>query len=805
MATNDYKVPLEDLRWVCDTDQFDFETTADLPNLDDTIGQERALRAIDLSLGMSESGYNLYIAGEAGTGRTSSIMNLLVKRAKKEPAPSDWCYVHNFKSPDNPVSLALKAGMGNQLEKDMQELLTTVRNDIPKALESKDYENQKAAIVQEHQDENNALFSALEQEAKEKGFSLQRTVSGLVMVPQKDERNFTQEEYEALSDEEQKKIDTIGNALKEKLTDLISQIRENEKSVKEALAKLDRSLGLSAVGHYIEPLKRKYAEFSRVLAYLDEVQEDILLNLEDFKGTPQQPQIPGLKLPTQAPSFERYTVNLFVDNCEQCGAPVVYEANPTYNNLFGRIDHVMQMGGVASTNFTLIKPGALHKANGGYLVVNARDVLTSPFAWEALKRCIRNSEIKIEDVLEQYRIITVVSLKPESIPMSAKIIMIGSPWIYYLLFHLEPDYRKFFKVKADFESRITRTPEIIKDYALFISSHCSRERLRPFDKGAVAGIIEYSSRMVEDQQKFSTQFMEIADLIREANYWAGKGGSTTVTRDFVKQAIEEKIYRSNRIEERLQELIAEGTILVDTSGSEVGQVNGLSVITLGDYAFGKPSRVTARVFMGKGGMVNIEREVKLSGPIHDKGVLILTGYLGGKFAHDKPLSFSASICFEQSYEGVEGDSASSTELYSLLSVLSDVPIKQGIAVTGSVNQLGKVQPIGGVNYKIEGFFDVCKAKGLTGEQGVMIPRSNLRNLMLKDEVVEAVKEGNFHIWSVETIDQGIEILTGISAGDRGADGSYPEGTINHKVDRRLREILENMKKFSAGNEKEEKK
>jgi len=389
--------------------------------------------------------------------------------------------------------------------------------------------------------------------------------------------------------------------------------------------------------------------------------------------------------------------------------------------------------------------------------------------------------------------------------MQSKIIMIGSPWIYYLLFHLEPDYRKFFKVKADFESRVTRTPEIIKDYALFISSHCSREQLRPFDKGAVAGIIEYSSRMVEDQQKFSTQFMEIADLIREADYWAGKGGSATVTRDFVKQAIEEKIYRSNRIEERIQELIAEGTILVETSGSEVGQVNGLSVITLGDYAFGRPSRVTARVFIGKGGMVNIEREVKLSGPIHDKGVLILSGYLGGKFAHDKPLSFSASICFEQSYEGVEGDSASSTELYSLLSVLSNVPIKQGIAVTGSVNQLGKVQPIGGVNFKIEGFFDVCKAKGLTGEQGVMIPRSNLRNLMLKDEVVAAVKEGNFHIWSVETIDQGIEILTGVPAGERGADGSYPEGTINHKVDMRLREILENLKKFSAGTEKEEKK
>jgi predicted ATP-dependent protease len=802
--TDDRRVPLESLRWVCDPEQLDFATTDDLPELEGTIGQERALRAIDFSLGMSECGFNLYISGEAGTGRTSSIMSLLKKRAKGEPAPSDWCYVNNFKSPDNPVALALSAGMGNELEKDMRELLSGVRTDIPKALESKEYESNKTAIVQEQQERNNIMFAELEQEAKEKGFALQRTVSGLVMVPQKEGRNFTQDEYDALPADEQAKIDTVGNELKEKLADLVSQIRENEKEVKEALANLDRNLGLSAVGHHIEPLKKKFAEFPRVITYLDDVQEDILLNLEDFKGTQPQTPFPGLKLPVQTPSFERYTVNLLVDNCEQCGAPVVFEANPTYNNLFGRVDHVMQMGGVATTNFTLIKSGALHRANGGYLVVNARDVLLSPFSWDALKRCIRNSEIKIEDILEQYRIITMVSIKPDPIPMQAKIIMIGSPWIYYLLFYMEPDYRKFFKVKADFDSRVNRNPEVVKDYALFVSSHCKKENLLPFDRSAVAGIIEYSCRMVEDQGKFSTQFMEIADLIREADFWARRAGGTTVTGAFVKQAVEEKIYRSNRVEERLQELFDEGTLLVDTSGGEVGQVNGLSVMTMADYTFGRPSRVTARVFLGRGGMVNIEREVKLSGPIHDKGVLILTGYLGGKFAHDKPLSFSASICFEQSYEGIEGDSASSTELYALLSVLSGAPIRQGIAVTGSVNQLGMVQPIGGVNYKIEGFFAVCKSKGLTGEQGVMIPRSNVRNLMLKDEVVDAVRDGKFHIWSVETIDQGIEILTGIPAGERQADGSYPEGTINRMVDTRLREMLESMKKFSGSADKEEK-
>ncbi|HLO26986.1 MAG TPA: Lon protease family protein, partial [Geobacteraceae bacterium] len=476
-----------------------------------------------------------------------------------------------------------------------------------------------------------------------------------------------------------------------------------------------------------------------------------------------------------------------------------------YNNLFGRIEHVMQMGGAATTNFTLIKPGALHRANGGYLIVDAREVLINPFAWDALKRCIRNGEIKVEDVLEQYRFMTFVSLKPEPVPLQAKIIMIGSPWIYYLLFYLEPDYRKLFKVKADFDSRITRSPEIIRDYALFVATHCKGEKLLPFDRSGVAGLVEFSARLVEDQGRLSSQFMEIADLIREASYWAGKAGSPLVTKEFVKKAMEEEVYRSNRIEERMQELFDDGTIMVDTAGAEVGQINGLSVITLGDYTFGRPSRVTARVYMGRAGMVNIEREVKLSGPIHDKGMLILTGYLGGKFAHDKPLSFSASICFEQSYEGVEGDSASSTELYSLLSALSGLPLKQGIAVTGSVNQLGKVQPIGGVNYKIEGFYAVCKARGLSGDQGVIIPKSNERHLMLKDEVVEAVRSGRFHIWSVETVDQGIEMLTGVPAGEMLPEGGYPEGTVNFLVEKRLRTMVENMKKFSAAAEKDERR
>jgi lon-related putative ATP-dependent protease len=807
MLADDCKVRKEKLAWKCDPEIFEFETTEELPYLEDTIGQERATRSIDFGLSMVENGFNLYLAGETGTGRTSSIMNILKKRAKTESPPLDWCYVFNFKSPDNPLNLSLHVGMGKGLEQDMKELLQAIKNDIPKALQSKEYELDKNKIVMENQEKNNQLFSRMEKEAEEKGYALQRTVSGLVVVPQKEDRNMTQEEYEQLPDDEKEKIDEIGNELKGKLADILASVRENEKEVRDALARLDRDLGMSAVGHHIQPLKEKYKEYPKVIAYLESVQEDILLNLDDFKGGEQQQQvIPGLKLPsTQAPSFERYTVNVFVDNSSTEGAPVVYEANPTYNNLFGRIDHVVQMGGVTSTNFTLIKPGALHRANGGYLVMDARQVLTNPFAWDALKRCIRNGEIKIEDVLEQYRFITIVSLKPQPVPLKAKIIMIGSPWIYYLLYYMEPEYRKLFKVKADFESRVTRTADVLKGYALFVSSHCKKENLLPFHRNAVSALMEYAARSVEDQGKLSSQFMEISDLIREADYWARKDSKTVVDADAIKRAIEEKVFRSNLVEERIQELIAEGTLYVDTEGAEVGQVNSLSVIQLADYTFGRPSRVTARIFMGRRGMVNIEREVKLSGPIHDKGVMILTGYLGGKYAHDKPLTFSASICFEQSYEGVEGDSASSTELYALLSALSGVPLKQGIAVTGSVNQLGKIQPIGGVNHKIEGFYAVCREKGLTGEQGVIIPKSNERNLMLKDEVIEAVTAGKFHVWSVETIDQGIELLTGVPAGDMQPDGSYPEGSINFLVDNRLKEIVDKMKKYTATPEKEEKK
>lgn len=787
-----FLIPADKLRWSCDPDLLDFETTDELPDFNDAIGQKRALRSIEFGLGVDGSGFNLYISGETGTGRTSTIASILSKRAKTEPQPHDWVYVNNFKDSDSAISLDLPAGKGSELAADMKELIEAFRKDIPKALESSEYENRRAELLENYQAASNELFQELEKASEKLGFSLQRTVSGLVIVPQKSGRNYTQEEYDALNEKKRLKLEKQGKELTEQLNEVLRQVRDQEKTTKEALAQADRDLGMSCLGHRLDPLREKYGELEKVVKYLESVQEDILNTLDDFKPQSTQPQIPGIKMPRQEPTFDRYQVNVLVDNKDTDGAPVVFESNPTYNNLFGRIEHVMQYGGVAVTDFTMIRAGALHRANGGYLVIDAREVLINPFVWDSLKRCIRNNEIRIEDVLEQYRFMTMVSLKPEPVQMRSKIILIGTPWIYYLLFHLDPDYRKFFKVKAEFDSRVARTPEIMRDYALFVASHCRAEGLLPFHKSGVAALLEHTARMADDQAKLSSQFMEIADFIREISFWATKAGRTIINGDDVRAAAEESLYRVNRIEERVQELYDEGTIMVDTTGAVIGQINGLSVMSLGDHTFGRPARITATVYAGQAGMVNIEREVKLSGPIHDKGVLILTGYLGGTFAAKRPLSLSASICFEQSYDGIEGDSASSTELYALLSALSGVAIKQGIAVTGSVNQRGIVQPIGGVNHKIEGFFAVCQAQGLTGEQGVMIPKSNERHLMLHEDVVQAVNDGRFQIWSVETIEQGIEILTGITAGQRGKNGKFAKGSIYQRVDDRLQAMDEQL-------------
>ncbi|GAB4388266.1 MAG: ATP-binding protein [Thermodesulfovibrionales bacterium] len=790
------KLSPDELYKCCDPSLLGFETTREVTPLDGTIGQERAMRSLDFGLSLESAGYNIFILGESGTGKMTSIKSLLGKLSVQEPVPSDWIYVYNFKDPDVPKAIAMKPGHASAFKKEMDELVNTLRSDIPKIFESKEYDKQRSNIMEEFQKKQREILGSLEQEAESKGFSIRKTVSGLLIVPvKKSGEPLSEEEFEALEEDKKKKIEEMGKALQEKLDDAVRTIRGLEKEVRHRLSRLEREAALSSAGHLIEELKNKYGDYEKLTEYLEDVLEDILEHLEDFKAGEEQPQaapFPFMRPPKPEPSFTRYSVNVFVNNSDTKGAPVVFESNPTYYNLFGRVEHRFQYG-AAITDFSMIKAGSMHRANGGYIIINALDMLRNIFVYDALKRAIRDRELRIEDVWEQYRLVSTTTLKPEAIPLDIKVVLVGIPMLYYLLYNLDVEYRELFKVKADFDIWMPGTEENIKKYAEFVAHQSQAENLLPFHKSGVSSIIEYGSRLAGHQEKLSAKFNDITDLIRESHYWAGKAGSDTVTAEHVHRALEEKVYRSNKIEERLRELMAEGTLIVETSGVRVGQVNGLAVLSLGDYSFGKPSRITARAYTGKSGVMNIERETKMSGKIHDKASLIITNYLGSRYAARKPISLSASITFEQLYDMVEGDSATCAELYALLSSLSGVPLRQDISVTGSMDQNGVVQPIGGVNEKIEGFFALCKMRGLDGSHGVIIPSKNIKNLMLKNEVVEAVREGRFSIYPIDRMEDGIEILTGMPAGEPLEDGSFPEGTLNHLVSRRLAEISEALK------------
>lgn len=788
----------------CDPDMFTFNTTNDLPDVKETIGQERALHALDFGLSLDSTGFNIFILGEHGTGKMTTVKSFLSRKAMTEPVPRDWCYVYNFKDPDTPLAISLNPGEAVVFQKNMEELITILKVEIPKVFESKEYEKQKNKTIDESQKQQKSIFSSLEEEAREKGFSVRKTVSGLIIMPvKKTGEPLTEEEYELLDERTRKKIDETGKTLQEKLNDMARMVRESEKMLKEAIRKLEKEAALAAVGHLIEELKNKYSEYEKITAYLEDVKENILENLDDFRIQEEQaPPLPFMKLPKSEPTFTRYTINVLVNNKDCKGAPCVFESNPTYYNLFGRIEHKIQYG-FAITDFSMIKGGSVHKANGGYIVINALDLLRNIFAYDALKRAIRNKEVKIEDVWEQYRLISTTTLKPEAIPLDVKVILVGNPYLYYLLYNLDEEYRELFKVKSDFDNRMDRTDENIHKYASFVATMCREEKLLPFDRTGVAKVVELGSRLAEYQNKLSSMFSDIADVIREASYWATKANSNIVSDRHVQKAIDEKILRTNRIEERLREMILEGTIIVDITGERVGQINGLAVLDLGDYSFGKPSRITARTYAGKAGVVNIERETKMSGRIHEKAILIITHYLGSRYAINKPIRLSASIAFEQLYDMVEGDSASCAELYALLSSIGGVPLKQGIAVTGSMDQNGEVQPVGGINEKIEGFFDLCRLTGLDVSQGVIMPARNVKNLMLKKDVVEAVKDGKFFIYPIQRVDEGLEIITGMEVGELREDGTYPEGTINYLIAKRLTEISEAVKEKKE-EEKEEK-
>ncbi|MCX7857545.1 MAG: AAA family ATPase [Deltaproteobacteria bacterium] len=800
------KLSPDDLYRICDETNFPFKNTDELDGEYKIIGQEKAIKSLDFGLGMKSPGFNIFVLGESGTGRMSVVTNLLKEIAKNNPTPNDWCYVYNFKDPDSPSAISLEPGRGPEFQKDMEELIKYLKTEIPKAFESKEYEVQKNRIIGEFHEKQEQYLRKLDEDARSQGFSLRRTPAGVLIVPSKPNGEpLTREEFESLDEMTKKSLEEKGKMLQEQLNDILRTLKQAERLVTEMVSKLEKMIVLEVLEPSIGTLKSKYINNDKIVTYLEDVKEDILANVDDFRLQQETPlPVPFLKLPKVEPSFTKYSVNVLITNGETKGAPVVFESNPSYLNLFGRIEY-KYLYGIAVTDFTMIRPGALHKANGGYLILYIEDILKNIFSYDALKRALKNREVKIEDVLEQYRLMSTSALKPEPIPLDVKVVLIGNPLFYYLLYNFDEELRDLFKVKADFDNRMERTEENILKYAYFISFIQKTENLLPFDRGACARVVEYGSRLAEHKDKLSTRFGQIADLLREADYWARKDGSTVVGSKHVLKALDEKVYRVNRIEERLRDMMLEGTLIVDTEGEKVGQVNGLAVLDLGDYSFGKPSRITAKTYAGRAGIVNIERETKMSGRIHDKAIFIISSYLGSKYALKKPITLSASITFEQLYEMVEGDSATCAELYALLSSISNLPIKQSFAVTGSMDQNGEVQPVGGINEKIEGFFELCRMRGLDGTHGVIIPERNIKHLMLKKDVVDAVREGKFSIYAIEKMEEGLEILTGIPAGTISEDGTYPTGTVNYLVLKRLTEISEMVEKKKEEEEEKKKK
>lgn len=801
------EVPIEDLRGRCDPDSLGFETTEEVKPAKEIIGQDRALRALRLGLEMRHFGYNIFVTGFSGTGRTTTIKRLLQEFADRPANLTDKCYVHNFKNPDAPIMIALPAGKGCQFKKDMQILVEDLVKNIPEIFESRRYQEQRKAILEHFQGRQRSVLKDFEKKVKEKQFELVQVQVGPIVKPElspivngqpvnleqlrqmAEKGEFPEDQYRAIA-ETHAHLDT-------QMDLVFRQMRNIERKARESFEELDKKTVLPLVKENIDTIKAHY-ENPKLHSYLDDVQEHIMSNLSRFKREehPAEAAVYPKPGPPEEDQFLEYQVNVLVDNSATKGVPIIIETNPKYRNLFGTIERIIEKGGTWKTNFMQIKAGSLLQADGGYLVLNALDTLIEPGVWTDLKRTLRHEKVEVHTYDPLYPFAP-TGLKPEAIDIHLKVIMIGDAEIYHLLYTRDDDFKKIFKIRADFDVEMPKNDGSVSNYVEFIKMICEDEKLKPFDKTGVAEVIEFGMRLAGRQTKLSTRFNVIADVIREANYWAEKENSKTVSRQHVIKAIDERIERVNLIEEKIQEMIADGTILIDTEGAKPGQVNGLSLYDLGEYSFGKPSRITAKTSLGRAGVINIEREAELSGRTHNKGVAILAGYLRGMFAQDKPLVMSASICFEQSYGGVDGDSASSTEIYAILSSLSGVPIRQDIAVTGSVNQNGEIQPIGGVNQKIEGFYDVCKAKGLSGTQGVIIPYQNIQDLMLRHDVVEAVKERKFHIYPVKTIDEGIEILTGVKAGKRLKNGSFEPGTINYLVDQQLRQFAKRWKELSG--------
>jgi lon-related putative ATP-dependent protease len=753
------------------------------------IGQDKAVKALHLGLGIRASGFNIYVSGEQGTGKLTTVKQFLEEPAKKEPIPFDWCYVNNFKDTYQPKRLRLSAGSAAAFKKDMKKLVQEVQQMLIKVFESEEFANRRKSIVDRFEEQQTEIMNKIDEHAQQESLIVKQTPMGIVTIPVKNKKPMTEEEFNRLSGKEVAIIKERQQKLMEDINESLLELRKKEKAANEELEKMAKQVAEYTIGNLIKEVREKYNTLQDVTDYLQSAKDDILDNYNEFMFSGKKENVSAFE-DVNSYFLKRYEVNVLVDNTGQQGAPVVIERNPTYNNLLGRVEKESQMGALV-TDFTMIRMGSLHKANGGYLIIRAEELFSNVFAWEGLKRALKNRELIIEDATDQLGYLSTRTVKPEPVPLDVKLILIGNPLYYRLLYQYDSDFKELFKIKADFDSVMDITDKNIHDYALLIEDICEKEKLLQPDNKALSKILEYSSRLADDQNKLSTCFGAIGDIVREASYYAVKENSANISSAHIIKAVEERKYRSNMVQQKIEEMICNNQILIDIKGEKTGQINGLSVISLGDITFGMPNRITCSTGMGKDGIIAIEREAEMSGPIHTKGVLILNGYLIDKFIQDKPVSLNAHIVFEQSYSEIEGDSASSTELYAILSALANLPIKQGIAVTGSVNQKGQVQAIGGVNEKIEGYFEVCRKMGFNGEQGVVIPAANLRNLMLKEEVLDAVEKGQFKLWAVDTIDEGIEILTGVFAGSK-----EEEGTVFYLVNKTLNTYAERMKAFA---------
>ena len=787
---NEHRLNWQQLNHFCSSTTFHFETTDELEPLKGIIGQDRAAEALMFGLKMNKKGYNIYISGISGTGRSSYSKSIVQAQAEKMPPPQDWVYVYNFKNPDKPRALGMEAGVGKQFKKDIESMIELIRKEIITAFRGNEYETKKNELIKEYQQRNQELIKSLNDKAQDYGFVFKETEHGLMTIPMVEQRPMTQDEYEELSMDEIENIRERSNELSMQTFDLFNDIRELEEKLRKNVKKLDEKTGYNVINYYIKKLLTRYNHRKEIREYINDLEKDVVDNIQRFRKAEdgQDKSAAFLLRKTSDDNFQiRYKVNLFVNNSEVQNAPIINETNPSFYNLIGATEYKNEMG-VLKTDFTQIKPGSLHMANGGFLLLHAKEILTQPYAWDALKRALKTGEINIENISQQMGLAVTTTLKPEPIPLDIKVLLIGDAYTYSLLFQYDEDFKKLFKVMADFDIEMDRSDENTHKMAQFIATHCKEQDLKPFDRSAVCRIIQYSSRLADSQKKLTSRFSQVVEILYEADAWARLDGSEIVTVEHVEKAIQEKINRNNKYEEKLNELFEEGTLLMDVTGEAVGQINGLVVMGTGEHSFGKPTRITVSTYRGKAGIINIEREVAKSGPIHSKGVYVLSGYLGSKYAQEHPISLTVSISFEQNYSMIDGDSASSTELYGILSSIAQVPIKQGIAVTGSVNQKGNIQPIGGVNEKIEGYFDVCKIMGFTSDQGVIIPKQNIQNLMLKDEIINAVKEGDFHIYAISHVEEGIEILTGIPAGVANQQGEYPQGSINELVSNRLKQM-----------------